>query len=109
MTTGFIAMPTELPPVQPLPPDSTPLSPSSLKEVFQGALDLGNLPPAQRSRSPGWLWVSFGVMAVVALAGWYWWPRSAAAGNDVVGTATRGDLEVTVLDWGELESAKSVE
>lgn len=48
-------------------------------------------------------------MAAVALVGWYWWPRAAAQGHDVLGTVTRGDLEVTVLDWGELESARSVE
>ena len=62
-------MPTEHPPVQPPPPASPPLSASSLQEVFQGALDLGNLPPAQRNRSPGWLWLSFGIMAIVALGG----------------------------------------
>jgi RND family efflux transporter MFP subunit len=48
-------------------------------------------------------------MALVALAGWFWWPRDNGNARDIVATVTRGDLVVTVLDWGDLESSKSVE
>ncbi len=77
--------------------------------MFNPSLDLGNLPPAQKVRSLGWLYFSFLIMAGVAVAGWFWWPRGADTSQDVVGVVTRGDLVITVLDWGELESSKSVE
>jgi HlyD family secretion protein len=71
----------------------------------------GFKPRAGRSRRTGYFVKAVLALAVVAALGWggraWLWPRDAGSG-DVLGTVTRGDLDVTVSEKGELESSKTI-
>jgi RND family efflux transporter MFP subunit len=72
----------------------------------------GKLPrPRQRQRG-GLVWklpLVVGVVAVAGYGGWHWYAPGSSQSTEITATATRGDLPITVVERGELESSKTVD
>src|SRR5262249_34920765 len=107
MKEGFIPMGMTTEPSQPLQQEAispprrlSPISPD------------GKLPhPRQRQRG-GLVWklpVVVGVIAAVGYGGWHWYAPGSSQTTEITATVTRGDLPITVVERGELESSKTVD
>src|SRR5947209_2994618 len=106
-------------PTQTLPINSTqplslaPLLPSlpMKSTASRPSVNGGSQRRAGRVRWTGFLVKAALVLAAVAALGWggraWLWPKDTGNG-DVLGTVTRGDLDITVSEKGELESSKTI-